>query len=577
MGESSYWDTLARRRLSRRSIVGRGAVAGAALALAGCSPQATPAPVAPPAGAPGAAGGSGVAAAPTTGPSAAPAPKYGGVLRGDTNPLSPPHLDPHQTLTATLHTNGAGIAWSRLTKFKTGPGVDPDALTVVGDLAESWEQADDLTYVYKLRPGVKWHNLPPVNGRELEAEDVIFSLQRILDLKVNASYLTGLKGISAVDKRTVKLTVEEPDPDFLALVSDGRNKIVPRDSVSSGGDLKKGPIIGTGPWIFDKFGDSQEHYLVRNPDYFVKGLPYVDRLEFLKPKDYNTIQAAIRAGELHTQNQGVDKSVVDAIRKDRPDIQVFAWTSPFAQSFRLTLNTSRPPLDNLKVRQALSKAMDRRQILDTVYGGGALAPPIPLIDVNAGVPATELDQLYKRDLDGAKRLLGEAGFPNGLSFECLVANYGDDYLAVAELLKAQLRDAGIDLNLKVPPAQEWATATGVTGEFTTEYGPVLQLASVNAWMKGNLKTGGSRNFARLANSQIDALVAQQAGQGRDPAGRSRTISQLQRLLIDQAVILPIGAPTSYNLLQPQVREFRRGAPWARAYEYDYYTYVWFDK
>src|SRR5438552_13989438 len=100
-------------------------------------------------------------------------------------------------------------------QYKSGPDIKAPTFLPVGDLAESWDQPDDLTYVFKLRRGVKFHNLPPVNGRELTAEDVTYSFQRIRDLKIYAGNLAGVAKFEAPDKYTVKLTLNKPDADFL--------------------------------------------------------------------------------------------------------------------------------------------------------------------------------------------------------------------------------------------------------------------------------------------------------------------------------------------------------------------------
>src|SRR5439155_7140272 len=159
-----------------RAVLRVGGFAGAVVTLAACSPTAVVAPTAPAAPTVAAANAPAPTAAATA--TAAPRGKIGGTMRGEAFNSRPPHLDPHQTATYTLHVFGGGIAWSRLTRFKTGPGTDPTSAIPTGDLAESWTQADDLTYLFKLRQGVKFHNIAPVNGRELDSEDVAFSLKR---------------------------------------------------------------------------------------------------------------------------------------------------------------------------------------------------------------------------------------------------------------------------------------------------------------------------------------------------------------------------------------------------------------
>jgi peptide/nickel transport system substrate-binding protein len=128
-------------------------------------------------------------------------------------------LDPHKGGLTGAALSGA-MCYSQLLMFKWGTDTPPPSYIPIGDLAESWTQPDDTTYVFKLRPGVKFHNLPPVNGRELVADDIAFSYQRIRDLKVSASLLTGLTKIETPDRSTLKLTLDKPNPDFLIGLSD---------------------------------------------------------------------------------------------------------------------------------------------------------------------------------------------------------------------------------------------------------------------------------------------------------------------------------------------------------------------
>src|SRR5207253_2001084 len=152
----------------------------------------------------------------------------------------------------------------------------------VGDLAERWDLADEQTFIFKLRPNVKWHNVKPVNGRAFTSADVTYSFKRQTDLKLNAGLLTDVQTIEAVDPLTLKLTLKKPNADFVPTISDSRNIVVAREAVegSATGDLKEGPTIGTGPWVLEKWDTDRLATLVRNPDFFLKGVPYADRVEF---------------------------------------------------------------------------------------------------------------------------------------------------------------------------------------------------------------------------------------------------------------------------------------------------------
>ena len=266
----SGWKTV----LSRRQILGShgtGAVGVASLA-AGVGCATTPAPVnATPAAA--AAGATSVPPVATqVQPPAAPTPKYGGTARMGIS--TDPDLDVHAS-SGIMNSDGGATVYSRLLKYKTGPDVKVPSYIAVPDAAESFDQVNETTYVFKLRPNLKFHNIAPVNGRQAVAQDVVYSFTRQIAEKANAGLLSAIDKMEAVDPLTVKLTLTGPDADFLSTIAAVANKIVPKERVDSAGDLKGLPAIGTGPYILEQFDPATANQsLTRNPDYFIKGVPY---------------------------------------------------------------------------------------------------------------------------------------------------------------------------------------------------------------------------------------------------------------------------------------------------------------
>src|SRR5439155_2411525 len=209
------------------------------------------------------------------------------------------HLDPHLTAASIQFTGrGPGNAYGRLLTFNATSSRKGAELAAYGELAESWQQADDTTYVFKLRPGVKWHNLPPVNGRAVTAQDVAYSYDRQKTFRANAGSLSTLDRAEAVDNATLKLILSKLDADFLETLAGSANVIVAREAVDLKGDLKTGPTIGFGPWVLDKWEKDNLTVLKRNPDYHVRGVPYLDSLTYRRLADEQTRIAAFRTGEL---------------------------------------------------------------------------------------------------------------------------------------------------------------------------------------------------------------------------------------------------------------------------------------
>ena len=198
------------------------------------------------------AGGGALAAATVaphlgTGTATAQTPKRGGTL--SLRLWDPPHFDPHLTISYKINVLYT-FSHSRLLKHKAGPGVTPGTFPIEGDLAESWTQPNETTYIFKLRKGVRWHNKPPVNGRELTADDVKYTFDRFVSEKGNANraMMAALDKVEVVDKYTVKFTLKEPYVWFLDMVSNPMAlAIIPTEAVEKFGDLKKPEsVIGTG-------------------------------------------------------------------------------------------------------------------------------------------------------------------------------------------------------------------------------------------------------------------------------------------------------------------------------------------
>src|SRR5580765_6288988 len=213
-------------------------------------------------------------------------PKRGGTLSLRT--WDPPHFDPFQTISYKTHI-ALSFTHSRLLKHKAGPSVVPGTFPIEGDLAESWTQPNETTYIFKLRRGVKWHNKPPVNGRELTADDVVFSVNHFLTVKGNANayMLKSVDKVEAPDPYTVKFTLKEPFVWFLDMLSNPHAvAIVAKEVVDKHGDLKKWEsVVGTGPWMLDSYRPNVGMTFVRHPAYFISGQPYIDKVELTVDED----------------------------------------------------------------------------------------------------------------------------------------------------------------------------------------------------------------------------------------------------------------------------------------------------
>ena len=221
---------------------------------------------------------------------------------------------------------------SRLLKHKAGPSVAPATFPIEGDLAESWSQPNETTYVFKLRKGVRWHPKPPVNGRELTAEDVRYTVERFLTVKGNptAYMLKSVDRVEAVDRYTVKFVLKEPFSWLLDVLANPMAvAIVARECVEKFGDLKKAEaVVGTGPWMLDSYRPNVGLTFVRHPNYFVPGLPYIDRIEYLVDEDNASRMAAFLAGKYDlgwefpgSINRTDWVQIKDGLKQKRPNLR----------------------------------------------------------------------------------------------------------------------------------------------------------------------------------------------------------------------------------------------------------------
>ncbi len=207
----------------------------------------------------------------------AQSPKRGGTLtiRG----WDPPMFDPMLTTAYTVQIP-LSFTHSRLVRHKAGPSVVPGTFPIEGDLAESWTQPNETTYVFNLRRGVRWHPKPPVNGRELSSGDVKYTIERFLTVKGNPSayMLRAIDRVETPDALTVRIVLKEPNAWFVEMLANPMTlAIVAREAVERFGDLKKAEsVVGTGPWMLESYRPNVGLTFVRHPHYFQPG-PAVHR------------------------------------------------------------------------------------------------------------------------------------------------------------------------------------------------------------------------------------------------------------------------------------------------------------
>jgi peptide/nickel transport system substrate-binding protein len=295
-----------------------------------------------------------------------------------------------------------------------GPKVFDGLLTYDNDikplpqLATSWTIAPDgLTYTFKLRPGVKWHD-----GQDFTAEDVAFS---ILRLKVanprGRGTFANVKDVQTPDPLTAVLVLSKPAPYLITALASRESPILAKH-VLEGTEASATPtpaqLIGTGPFVFKEWVRGDHIILERNPNYWDKPRPYLDRIVIRIISDASAIVAGFEAGEIDI---GDDVSLPDLDRlKSNPKLGVDARTIPYSADYRnLTFNLDRPIVANQQVRQAIAHVIDPNVLLQNVYYGYGELAPTPISPALTKFHDAQIKP-WKIDLNLAGKLLDEAGF-----------------------------------------------------------------------------------------------------------------------------------------------------------------------
>ena len=504
--------------------------------------------------------GSGLAAGLTLagGPLGGPAParaqgKPGGILR--VRGYDPPHFDPHQTLNFKTNTT-LSFTHSKLVRHKVGAGVTPGSFVIEGDLAERWEEPDETSVVFYLRRGVKWHKKPPVNGRELTAEDVKFTYDRFLTEKGNPQrfMLDSVDRVEVVDRYTVRFRLKEP---FVWLVHALANPIntwvVAREAVEKFGDLKRPEaVIGTGPFVLDRYEPNVKTVFRRHPEYFRAPLPWVDGVEWIVMDDDSVGLAAYSTGQIDAGPWHfwvVRQADLPSLKKRRSDLVYHDVVSNVANG--IYMRTDKPPFNDVRVRRAISHAVDRQAIVDAVYLKGE-----PTAAVARGLAewAARIDQLgpgaryYQHDRREARRLLAEAGFPNGLKTQINVTGgYGTDAMDAFQVVQRQLKESGIDAALNV---QEYGAYMSTTFQGKYEgmaVGPFSISWEPHSNLYGMYVPEQPRNSSHVTDPRILAMIREEM-RTRDVAARKKQILDIQRYAAEQqyyVYLYSLGYTTSW--------------------------------
>ena len=460
-------------------------------------------------------------------------PRYGGTLvvaGGDPGPLNPAITSSGQAHPVTGQIFNGLIRLDRY--FEPRP-----------DLARSWTVSrDGRTYTFRLQPNIRWHD-----GRRFTSADVEFTYEQVL-LKLHPRTRTlaeFVADVAAPRPDTVVFRLKRRYAPFLTWLDEDNGAILPRH-LYQGTDPLTNPVnlrpVGTGPFMFESYTPGDRVVLVRNPRYFKPGLPRLDRIVFRFMGSAQAAQA-FEAGEIDLY---MFPSGPDATRFfDRPGVTVTErGREGFARVVPLILNTRRAPFGDVRVRRAIAWALDKDFIARTAYAGLLRPAKSPLTRFLTWAYTPNVQQ-YPRNVARANELLDEAGLrrgSGGIRFRTSLI-FDTAFTRQAELIKSQLGEVGIDVDLRLLEFNAWVQRLYVQWDFDMGYTnfthpPDPDVGWKRIYVCSNIVKAPFTNGSGYCNPAVDRLF-EQAATELDQAKRGAIYKRLQRILASELPVVPL--------------------------------------
>jgi len=437
-------------------------------------------------------------------------------------------------------------------------------------VAERWDISADLrVYTFHLRPEAKWSNGDPVT-----ADDFIFSYRRILSpalgspyaymlhlLKNGKAYNLGTLddfdqvGAKALDDHTLELTLETPTPSFLSQLNHWSWFPVHPPTILKYGAIDEigtqwtqpGNFVGNGAFTLKSWRQNRSIVVEKNPLYWDAKTVRLNEIHFYPIGDHTIEERSFRAGQLHVTGT-IPLQRIQYYKEKHPEL---LRLDPYLRSYYYLLNVNKPPLDDVRVRKALAMAIDREQIAKFVTRSGE-QPAYTFTPPHIG--SYEPPVRFTKNVEAARQLLSEAGFPNGENFPelTLLFHTSDLHTRIAEVIQQMWKEAlGIHIELE---NVEWKVYQSrrknrqydiARAEWVADY--VDPSSFLDVWL-----SGGGNNHAGWSSVEYDALL-QKAAQTTDPLQRLDYFQRAETILMDELPIIPLLFLPSKSLIQPSVK------------------------
>jgi peptide/nickel transport system substrate-binding protein len=428
--------------------------------------------------------------------------------------------------------------------------IDRD-LTVKPDLAEKWESSADLkTWTFHLRKGVKFHH-----GRELDSEDVKATIERIQDKATGSTARVNFLMVDKIetpDKSTVKFTLNIPYSAFPEICGERQARIVPKDKI---GELATHPV-GTGPFMFKSFKPGDRVELTKNPAYFESGVPKLEGVVLLVMPESATRIAALETGETHA----VWKLPLEAIDKLKKNPGVIVDEVPTSSWDGLVMHNKTPPFDDPRVRKAVLLAIDKAQMAEiALFGHGSptitpIPPSHPFFNQNVSM---------KSDIAAAKKLLAEAGHPNGFEVALIVPEGRPERERLGVAAREMLKAVGIKVNIQRVPWDKFLA--DVEGKAAFSVNGFFSRPTVDTSLYPWFHSAGSWNTGlwHYKNERVDKIL--------DTARQAASAEERKKLYQELQQVVSEDPPSVVPYVVNQVDGFRKEVKGLRSN-----PMLWFD-
>lgn len=432
-----------------------------------------------------------------------------------------------------------------------------DGETLEPAIASGWEQLSPTEYVFTLREGVKFHN-----GEDVTAEDVVYSLERIVDPEQHSPYasLYRFDTIEATADDEVTITLTGPQASLLHLLAQPWSAgIVNKEWMeSTDEDALKTQVNGTGPFMLESFQEGALISTVRFEDYWDGDLPHLDRVEYRVMADESTRVQALNSGTVDMVQLNVPRNA-EAVKNGGNEVG-----PDYSYSYWVGLDVSTGPLANEKVRQAVSLGLDRQQLIEIgAQGVGELSYTIPPADP-LGAPATEDSPFYRHDPEEARRLLAESG-EDDVSLTMVLQSENPTSVPTAQLMSEQLREIGIDLRVEQIPF-----STLVSNLLSGDWG--ADMIQLNAVLNADASQYLALWFAEGAQStkvedeQLWAMMDEAVATEDGNEARRAMYAEISEYIAENVYqIVPYASPYTIEAWSPELQDYTADATGTRIF------------